>query len=90
MLKSIHESSQYQCLNPLPSDASLLEDLGITHQSIREESLEEFFGKCLLLAEANIKDLYKLLESQGFDIWLKRIFYPSFIIPDASNKRITI
>jgi len=76
-------------LQPLPSD-TLLDDFGITAEALKSEPVEDFLGKCLTLAEANVKDLYKLLESQGFDLWLQQVFYPSYIIPEAANKRITI
>jgi hypothetical protein len=69
---------------------TLLDDFGITAEALRSEPIEDFLGKCLTLAEANVKDLYKLLESQGYDLWLQRICYPSHIIPEAANKRITI
>ena len=41
----------------------MLEDFGITQQALKEDTMDEFIGKCMLLAEANVKDLYKLLES---------------------------
>jgi len=43
-----------------------------------------------MLAEADVREFVKLLESQGYDLWLDRAFYSSYIIPDASNNRITI
>ena len=68
----------------------MLEDFGIIQQSIKEGSFEEFMSKALILAEADVKQFYRLLESQGFDFWFHRAFHACYIIPEMCNKMITI
>lgn len=43
-----------------------------------------------MLAEADVTQFIKLLESQGYDLWLTRVQFPSQVIPEAANKKITI
>lgn len=43
-----------------------------------------------MLAEADVREFLRLLESQGIDAWLQRVFYASPIIPEAANKKVTI
>lgn len=43
-----------------------------------------------MLAESDIKDFVRLLESQGYDLWFQRAFHSSFIIPESSSRLISI
>ena len=91
-LKDIHEqivNYSKDDISPLTS-SPLLEDFGITFEAIKEGSLEEFVMKCSMLAEADMKEFVKLIESQGFDIWMERAFFSSHQIPERANKLISI
>jgi len=54
-----HEESE---LNSLPK-GSLIEDFGFNIRAIKESSFEEFLTKCIMLAEADVKELIKVIES---------------------------
>lgn len=43
-----------------------------------------------MLAESDVKQFYRMIESQGFDFWFHRAYHNSFIIPEACNRMITI
>ena len=93
VLKDIHEqilNHSKDEISAFPSSSPLLEDFGITYEANREGSLEEFVMKCSMLAEADMKEFVKMIESQGFDIWMERAFFGSHQIPERANKLITI
>ncbi len=46
--------------------------------------------KCSMLAEADVKEFVRLIESQGFDIWMERAYFASHQIPERANRLITI
>ena len=68
----------------------MLEDFQISHAAIKESTFDEFVMKCSMLADAGPQVFIKLLESQGYDLWLHRAFHASYVIPEASNKLVTI
>jgi hypothetical protein len=71
VLKQIYDSIvDYDTseLNNLPKGSPLLEDFGFSFQAIKESGFEEFLTKCMMLAEADVKELIKVIESQGFDL----------------------
>lgn len=80
-LKDIHEEIQNHAtkdeITPFPQNSPLLEDFGITYEAIREGTLEEFIMKCTMLAEADVKEFVRLIESQGFDLWMERAYFAS-------------
>ena len=84
-----HEDLSVICQLPLAT-CPLLEDFGITQQTIKDSTLEDFVSRALMLAESDVKQFYRMLESQGFDFWFHRAYHNSFIIPEACNKMITI
>ncbi len=67
-----------------------MEDFGLTYEGIKESTYEEFVSKCMMLTEADIKEMIKLLEGQGFDLWMERAFFGSYKIPDKSHKLVAI
>ena len=66
VFKDIHEqilNHSKDEISAFPSSSPLLEDFGITYEAIREGSLEEFVMKCSMLAEADMKEFVKMIES---------------------------
>jgi hypothetical protein len=53
-----------------PKVDKLGEDYGLDESAIREMPFDVFKELCAVLKTADIVLLFKLLESQGFDLWL--------------------
>jgi hypothetical protein len=76
VIKIIHENFQKIDDEDLhfPHDDKL-EDYELTREAIRAGTLEEFMEKCQILIQTDILLLFKLLETQGFDMWLQESAY---------------
>lgn len=71
VIKIIHENFQKiddQDLHFPRNDK--FEDYELTREAIKNGTLDEFMEKCQILIQTDILLLFKLFETQGFDMWL--------------------
>ncbi|CDW79829.1 hect domain and rcc1-like domain-containing protein [Stylonychia lemnae] len=81
ILNQIHQNFQQYSIEDLSfPNSQLLDDFELTKSSIKNEGLEEFIMKCQMLVETDVKLFMMILESQGYDFWLEKVAYPTYLV----------
>jgi hypothetical protein len=82
--KNIHELD-VKYLNPLPQE-DLCEDFGINFDNLKETDFEGFVELMKMLTTADVRLFFKVLESQGYDLWLTKATKCSYLPPEIIQK----
>ena len=77
VIAKIHQNWQNSPDLTLPTDEPLLDNLEITRDTLRTVDLETMSEMFINLALADVKLFFKVLQSQGYDLWLTQAALPS-------------
>jgi len=92
VLKDIHQDFQEQSADhigfPEQPMADQLGEYDITIESIKNMEYEEFEQSCSVLVTADVVLFFRLLESQGYDYWLQKQAFASFMPSKRETRKL--